>query len=54
MHALPCGQEAVRSKDFVQRVLVRPGIAYQYGMFPELRPEFGPAQTFGFSLAVRF
>jgi hypothetical protein len=29
-------------------------IAYQYGMVPELRPEFGPAQTFALSLAVRF
>ncbi len=29
-------------------------VAYQYGMFPELRPEFGPAQTFAVSLAVGF
>lgn len=29
-------------------------IAYQYGMFPELRPELGPAQTFALSLAFRF
>lgn len=29
-------------------------IAYQYGMFPEFRSEFGPAQTFALSLAVRF
>ena len=29
-------------------------IAYQYGMFPELRPEFGPAQTFALSVAIRF
>ncbi len=29
-------------------------IAYQYGMFPELRPEFGSAQTFALSLVVLF
>ncbi len=28
--------------------------AYQYGMFPELRPEFGPAQTFALSAAFEF
>jgi len=35
-----------------KRVFVN--IAYQYGMFPELRPEFGPAQTFALSVAVGF
>jgi hypothetical protein len=29
-------------------------VAYQYGMFPELRPEFGSAQTFALSVAVGF
>jgi len=29
-------------------------LAYQYGMFPELRPEFGSAQTFALSVAVLF
>ena len=29
-------------------------VAYQYGMFPELRPEFGPAQTLAVSLALLF
>ncbi len=29
-------------------------IAYQYGMFPELRPEFGLAQTFALSVAILF
>jgi len=29
-------------------------IAYQYGMFPELRAELGPAQTFAISAAIRF
>lgn len=29
-------------------------VAYQYGMFPELRPEFGPGQTFALSLVVGF
>lgn len=29
-------------------------LAYQYGMFPELRPEFGSAQTFALSVVVGF
>lgn len=28
--------------------------AYQYNMFPEIRPEFGPAQTFTVSLSIAF
>ena len=35
-----------------QRTFVN--IAYQYGMFPELHPEFGDAQTFALSVAVGF
>jgi hypothetical protein len=35
-----------------KRALV--SLAYQYGMFPELRPEFGPAQTFALSAAIAF
>jgi opacity protein-like surface antigen len=37
---------------FSKHVVVN--LAYQYGMFPELRPEFGPAETFALSVAVRF
>ncbi len=29
-------------------------LAYQYGMFPELRPEFGSAQTFAVSMVIGF
>jgi len=29
-------------------------LAYQYGMFPELRPEFGSAQTFALSAVIGF
>ena len=29
-------------------------VAYQYGMFPELRPEFGTAQTFALAVTVGF
>ncbi len=38
---------AVSKRSFVN-------LAYQYGMFPELRPEFGFAQTFALSMVIGF